>query len=59
MAAYDITLHGCDDNLTIAAVELNPEELNAVNRVAALTQIHSGCEPYMTVNIHTEETTDE
>ena len=57
MAAYDITLHGCDDHLTVANVELSPEELNAVNRVAALTDHLSdhGCQPYMTVNKHKEE----
>lgn len=58
MAAYDITLHGCDDSQTVTT-DLTPEQLEAVQRIAALSvpaHEESSCAPKLTVTEHTEVT---
>lgn len=59
MAAYDITLHGCDDSQTVTT-DLDPEQLEAVQRIAALTapaHEECSCAPKLTVTpMHTEVT---
>lgn len=58
MAAYDITLSGCDDSQTITA-HLTAEQLDAVQLIAVLTapaHEESSCAPKLTVTEHTEVT---
>ena len=46
---YTVTLHGCDDSLTFG-LELDGHDAALLQRVARMSEdIHSGCEPYMTV----------
>jgi hypothetical protein len=55
MAIYDITLHGCDDQLTFQ-VQLFDQDPALLQRIARMSEdLHSGCEPYMTVTEHEEE----
>lgn len=58
MAAYDITLHGCDDSTTIT-LDVAPGQHELVQRIAAATEQASqfSCMPTMTVTEHTEEAT--
>jgi len=57
MAAYDITLHGCDD-VTTVTLDLAPDQHKLLQAIAAATEQASqfSCMPKMTVTEHTEET---
>lgn len=61
MAAYNVTLTGCDDTQTVA-IDLTPEQLQAVERIAALTapaHEESSCAPKLTVAKYTKVITSE
>jgi cell division protein FtsB len=57
MAAYDITLKSCDDSLRFE-VDLDNRGAALIQRIARMSEDLSdhGCQPYMTVTEHTEET---
>jgi phosphopentomutase len=57
MAAYDIRLSGCDDSLRFT-VELDDRDAALIQRIARMSDDLSdhGCQPYMTITDHTEET---
>lgn len=61
MAAYDITLHGCDDQTTVTMTDLTPGEVSLLQVIAGLTRDASkfDCQPKMTVTEHTEVITSE
>jgi hypothetical protein len=59
MAAYSVILHGCDDSLSLG-VDLDNHDAALLQRIARMSEdIHSGCEPYMTVTETTGENPDE
>ena len=60
MAAYDITLQGCDDKTTVTA-DLEDREVALLQSIALATQAESAfdCQPTMTVKPHQEVNPDE